>query len=451
MSLRRPRIKPVAILKPRRPTIQDQNVPDQDISSATIIANQDYSIVDNSMESESIEIIPKSEFIAKSENEMPTERLLVENSKPTPPRRLIKPTVVIPGARKKSRQSIDATQTNAINQDDDCSIVDQKPDIKPLLTPTPVGDESYSIASPLSATAYDKPTDDYFKSPFMSPSMHNNNNQLTPGSSIVDDIVAPSSPIKTIRQRIRPTPYFNRRNSIQGTTSDLDDDTSNRHRQRHLSTSSSHSAHHNQNFNNKNSSQIGRIRTESTCSNVSDINSTTRSASGLKSKKVSSTRAGGGDGLTKISTVRRDFTLRFNGQTPDKTRLTMFDMIYYNPITNPMKNPAPKSNEVRDRRASVCSVASVKSVDSGKSLAAKSSIGSVPEMITLKQEPKEETPMPVPQLKLGPDGEIILDEQSLVIETTTGKEARETLANADIVYDDEFNGSKIQIFSFHFM
>lgn len=50
--------------------------------------------------------------------------------------------------------------------------------------------------------------------------------------------------------------------------------------------------------------------------------------------------------------------------------------------------------------------------------------------------------MPVPQLKLGPDGEIILDEQSLVIETTSGKEARATLANADIVYDDEFSGSK---------
>lgn len=50
--------------------------------------------------------------------------------------------------------------------------------------------------------------------------------------------------------------------------------------------------------------------------------------------------------------------------------------------------------------------------------------------------------MPVPQLKLGPNGEIVLDEKSLVIETTGDKEARETLANADIVYDDEFSGSE---------
>lgn len=50
---------------------------------------------------------------------------------------------------------------------------------------------------------------------------------------------------------------------------------------------------------------------------------------------------------------------------------------------------------------------------------------------------------PVPQLKLGANGEIVLDEKSLVIETTGDKEARETLANADIVYDDEFSGCKL--------
>lgn len=55
--------------------------------------------------------------------------------------------------------------------------------------------------------------------------------------------------------------------------------------------------------------------------------------------------------------------------------------------------------------------------------------------------------MPVPQLKLGPNGEIILDEKSLVIETTGDKEARATLANAEIVYDDEFSGSKC-VYSF---
>lgn len=106
----------------------------------------------------------------------------------------------------------------------------------------------------------------------------------------------------------------------------------------------------------------------------------------------------------------------------------MYDMIYYNPITNPLKNPATKPNDVKDRRlssaSSVHSVASIRSIKSE----AKTSEDSV------------ETEMPVPQLKLGPNGEIVLDEKSLVIETTGDKEARETLANADIVYDDEFSG-----------
>lgn len=109
----------------------------------------------------------------------------------------------------------------------------------------------------------------------------------------------------------------------------------------------------------------------------------------------------------------------------------MYDMIYYNPLTNPLKNPAGKSSDIKDRRSSsassVHSVASVRSIKSE----AKTSEDSI-----------EMEMAPVPQLKLGPNGEIVLDEKSLVIETTGDKEARETLANADIVYDDEFSGCK---------
>lgn len=126
----------------------------------------------------------------------------------------------------------------------------------------------------------------------------------------------------------------------------------------------------------------------------------------------------------------------------------MFDMIHYNPITNPMKCPAVKSQSISDRRSSSMSstassvnerVSLAKSVVPAKSL----SVSSVNEDSLVKKERNaDETMMPVPQLKLGPNGEIILDEKSLVIETTGDKEARETLANADIVYDDEFSGSK---------
>lgn len=51
--------------------------------------------------------------------------------------------------------------------------------------------------------------------------------------------------------------------------------------------------------------------------------------------------------------------------------------------------------------------------------------------------------MPVPQLKLGANGEMILDEKSLTIEMTGEKEARERIANAEIVYDDLHSSEKI--------
>lgn len=58
--------------------------------------------------------------------------------------------------------------------------------------------------------------------------------------------------------------------------------------------------------------------------------------------------------------------------------------------------------------------------------------------------------MPVPQLKLGPNGEMILDEKSLTIEMTGEKEARERIANADIVYDD-LNSSEWRIYLFNLL
>lgn len=118
----------------------------------------------------------------------------------------------------------------------------------------------------------------------------------------------------------------------------------------------------------------------------------------------------------------------------------MYDMIYYNPTTNPMTKPAVKS-EKKDGDAS--SVASVKTIESRTS-----TIKTESSVKTENGDSNSETNMPVPQLKLGPNGEIILDEKSLVIETTGDKEARVMLANSNVVYDDEFSGSKSKTRSF---
>lgn len=44
--------------------------------------------------------------------------------------------------------------------------------------------------------------------------------------------------------------------------------------------------------------------------------------------------------------------------------------------------------------------------------------------------------MPVPRVKVGPDGQLIIDEQSLVIESSTVKRAKEILST-DVIVEDE--------------
>lgn len=118
-----------------------------------------------------------------------------------------------------------------------------------------------------------------------------------------------------------------------------------------------------------------------------------------------------------------------------------------------MKNPAVKSRRPSTSSSSASAAGSIKgrrssnasSVVSAGSKLSSPAVSSTRSIKIEKREPEEETKMPVPQLKLGPNGEIMLDEKSLVIETTGDKEARETLANADIVYDDEFSGSEFDM------
>lgn len=52
------------------------------------------------------------------------------------------------------------------------------------------------------------------------------------------------------------------------------------------------------------------------------------------------------------------------------------------------------------------------------------------------EEEEEEDAMPVPQVRLGPDGEIILDERSLVIDTSETKRNKSQLANAPIIIEN---------------
>lgn len=113
----------------------------------------------------------------------------------------------------------------------------------------------------------------------------------------------------------------------------------------------------------------------------------------------------------KLLDIKRESRERLSKKDVDKTKLRMFDMIYFNPQNNPMK-PRP-----------------VVKVEKPK--------------LDLKKEPspvpETSAPPPVPRLKLNASGEMVLDESSLVIENEQQKQNRILLANNTVVYDDDLS------------
>lgn len=253
----------------------------------------------------------------------------------------------------------------------------------------------------------------------------------------------PMSPSKNqTRQRIRPTPHFGqRRNSFVGSSpshnaghdDNLTNNTSNEfvqpnqtpRRERHLSASlsgnSNSSGHHYHHAPHKYlpagiaNGGMGRIRTESGCSVYSDTNTSSH-----KSRKT--------EEHNHRQHSRREFEARFVNGVPDKSALKMSDLIYWNPATNPMEqkpNPNVKLEGTESSSNDVKPFAEKKEKDADATAAA----------ATVEAEA-----VPVPQLKLNSNGELILDDKSLVIETTAEQEARKVLANSSLIYLDENTG-----------
>lgn len=451
MTTRRPRLKALANLSVKRPVKLSDESNDVKVEQKSNVSNAEEPVT---LKVENISI----------KNDEKTENK-------TSSRRRIKATVNIPASRKVKPAPI---------------IV--KPLEPPQSPQSPFNNAINSIDSPNNADNLDEHppkspfNDSLFKSPRNVPQMRTvpaatktipkeNSTGMSPGpvsmspigagSSALDidsyeSIKSPMSPTK-VRQRIRPTPIFGiRRNSMQGNSSDVEDEP---RRQRHHSTSSSSS---NQNQTIGNGQGLGiigaggggvggssrpnygyqnhtRVRYDSTCSNASDISVVKEILANKNQSQPQPQQSRRGirsEESYRMVEARREFRHRFSGQPPDKTQLTMYDMIYYNPLTNPMKNPAIKSELLekdKERRMSLCGGSSVSSFSTKREIR-------TPTAQSVKDEDTDS--MPVPQLKLGPNGEMMIDEKSLLIETTGEKEARETLANADIVYDDEFSGSQ---------
>ncbi|OAD57504.1 Transcription factor TFIIIB component B'' like protein [Eufriesea mexicana] len=201
----------------------------------------------------------------------------------------------------------------------------------------------------------------------------------------------------------KPTPKFDnsnraRRNSIQGSgasTSESEDDS------RRLS------------FTNTNHTRNELVQLTP---NAKDTITNNTKNNLITSKVGQKRRILVSESARKLAEARREFHLKHENKTPDRSKLTMYDLIYYNPVTNPMKKPA---GSAITRKILECQ----------------------PEEI--EEEENEDDPssaMPVPQVKVGPNGQLIIDEQSLVIEQTNAKRSRKVLAKEAII-DDDNSGS----------
>nr|XP_026491379.1 transcription factor TFIIIB component B'' isoform X1 [Vanessa tameamea]XP_026491386.1 transcription factor TFIIIB component B'' isoform X2 [Vanessa tameamea] len=214
---------------------------------------------------------------------------------------------------------------------------------------------------------------------------------------LFDPIVPLPSPSK-VRPKLRPAPRLgpHRRNSVQGSASESEDESrrnllaSSTSRQRHDSHTS-HSTH--QSLSNR---DVNRVRNDSVCSSVSQVmTQPPPPGSPLKEKQNNKTK--------RQETSRRMTTMRRRRENVKRDALTMYDLIFYNPTSNPI---VPDEDEINIKEANV-----------------KEEIERTKKTEVIVPEPQKDKPAPVPQIKLGPKGEIILDEESLVINQTNSGRA----------------------------
>ena len=122
---------------------------------------------------------------------------------------------------------------------------------------------------------------------------------------------------------------------------------------------------------------------------------------------------------------KQDHKKKFSSGIPERGNLTMFDLIYYNPTNGKRMSVEDDPEEERvDDPENDLEVATI----NGK-------IEVIDDPVVEDTEPKSEA-IPVPQVKVGANGEIIIDESSLQVETTQSKVAKEVLKNASLVFEN---------------
>lgn len=154
---------------------------------------------------------------------------------------------------------------------------------------------------------------------------------------------------------------------------------------------------------------------------------------------------------------RADHKKKFTQGVPERGQMTMFDLIYYNPQNGSRMST---SSSRRTSRASSCSDRTAGSEvgvgdgvvpdasrltapdDQDDDLAANAPDQPRATPPAVEEEPDEaDEDMPVPQVKVGPNGEIILDDESTIIETSAAKKAKEDLLKSPLVFENANQGT----------
>eukprot|EP00118_Oscarella_pearsei_P028454 m.2192 g.2192 ORF g.2192 m.2192 type:complete len:391 (+) comp8425_c0_seq1:748-1920(+) len=142
---------------------------------------------------------------------------------------------------------------------------------------------------------------------------------------------------------------------------------------------------------------------------------TPSAAAEQQSEEANATSERSGDGLV-LPQKKRQRRMNSTSEMPaDRSKMTMRDLIYHNPRANPMKRRL-ESEKQKKRKATTIEEVTVS-------------------LVSGERETEEDDGLLVPQVKVGPDGSIIIDQASLTV-SPTKQQPIEELADTKVVYED---------------
>lgn len=128
----------------------------------------------------------------------------------------------------------------------------------------------------------------------------------------------------------------------------------------------------------------------------------------------------------RIFLKRQSETMKkIKSQVSWKENLTVSDLIFYNPKTNPMSNP-PDTAVTKSNNEVILDANNEKPVNDDLS----------------EDEEAVDNPEPVPRLKISADGKLIIDPQSLIIEETGLKKSKERLKQSEALVESKYTIKK---------